>query len=162
MKKIEMDIQRQSCKGTGVYVGRAERDGAAIVCYKCKGTGKVHYEFEYEEFTGLKERDGVERVYKGGYGFAIAPRKLDFDGIGTVDMQKEGVSYDEFKKGKMPEHIKQLACPMLADQGACQKIKGFLKECERIDGKSLWGRGILSCKNQSNKLDCWKRFEEVK
>lgn len=161
MKKIEMDIQCQSCKGTGVYVGMAERDGAAVVCHTCKGNGKYKYKFEYEEFDGLKKREDVTRVFKQSYGFVIAPRKLDFKNIGEIDMTKEGVSYDDFTKGAMPSHIKNLACPMLADQSACHSIKGFTDDCDKLDGGCLLGRMLTSCKNQQNKLDCWKRFEQA-
>ena len=158
MPKIEMTIQCQSCKGTGVYVGMAERDGAAVVCQNCKGTGKYNYKFEYEDFTGLKTRDDVTRVYKQSYGFIIAPKVLDFKGHGEIDMQKEGVSYSEFIAGNMPEHTKQLACPMLADQAACHRIKGFVEECERLDGRCLLGRSLSSCGNQPQKDSCWERF----
>ena len=159
MKKIEMVIQCQSCKGTGVYVGMAERGGAAVVCHTCRGTGKYNYKFEYEEFTELKEKDGVKRVYKQSYGYVIAPGKLDFKKIGEIDMDYEGVSYKSFRSGKMPEHIKSLACPMLADQGACHSIKGFVGECENLDGAGLLGRQLSRCNNQPKKLACWQRFE---
>lgn len=31
-------IECQACKGTGLYKGMAERDGAAVVCSHCHGT----------------------------------------------------------------------------------------------------------------------------
>lgn len=159
MKKIEMVIQCQSYKGTGVYVGMAERDGAAVVCHTCKGTGAYNYKFEYEDFTGLKQRNDVSRVFKQSYGFVIAPRKLEFKNIGEIDMTEEGVSYKDFQNGAMPKHVKKLACPMQADQSSCHNIKGFVNECERLDGDMLLGRMLTQCKNKQNKLDCWKRFE---
>jgi len=74
-------------------------------------------------------------------------------------MDKEGVSYEEFLEGKMPEHIEQLGCPMMADQGACHKIKGFVQKCQEIHGEYI---GLLSkCKNQPNKAECWKRFKDA-
>jgi hypothetical protein len=160
MKRIEKDIKCKSCNGTGVYVGMAERDGAAVVCHSCKGTGKQHYVFEYEEFTGIQKRDDVSRVYKQSYGFVIAPRELNFEGIGTINMAYEGVSYEDFINGKMPEHTKQMVCPLLADQGACHKIPGFIDKCDELNGKPLLGCLISDCKNQINKLDCWERFNK--
>ena len=38
---IEFDCECESCKGTGLYVGMAEREGSAVVCHTCKGTGKT-------------------------------------------------------------------------------------------------------------------------
>ena len=160
MKKIEMEIQCKSCSGTGVYVGMAEREGAAVVCSSCNGTGKYWYEFEYEEFTGRKTKDGVTRVYKSSCGFCIAPKKIFFQGIGEVDLSEEGIDYGAFLAGSMPEHIKSLVCPMLADQGACHSIRGFVDECDRLDGQgSLIGRHLSRCAYQRNKSACWERFE---
>lgn len=162
MKKIEKIIQCQSCEGTGIYVGVGERDGAAVVCNVCKGTGKYTYIFEYEEFTGLKSREDVTRVYKKTYGFVIAPRQLIFKDIGEIDMASEGVTYHDFKNGHMPGHIKQLVCPMFADQAACHKIEGFVSGCEQLDPNILFGKLLSQCTNQINKLDCWKRFKQTK
>lgn len=161
MKTIEMEIQCKSCDGTGVYVGMCERGGAAVVCKTCKGTGKQHFKFEYEEFTGLKSRDDVIRVYADSYGYYIAPKDVSFGAaIGKIDLRKEGVSYADFKNGVMPEHIKTLVCPMLADQGACHDIKGFVNMCEKLHGGCLWGVSLAKCKNQPNKADCWERFNQ--
>ncbi len=162
MKKIEMKIQCPACKGTGVYVGMAERDGAAVVCHKCKGTGEYNYIYEYEGFTGKKVKEGVKRVYKSGYGFVIAPTPLNFKGIGLVDMSSEGVDYQEFVKGLLPEHTKKLACPMLANQGACHNISGFVDDCERLHGGLIIGMSLSKCNNQKNKLECWQRFNNAR
>jgi len=110
-------------EGSGVYVGMGERGEAAVVCYNCNGSGKYNYKFEYNEFPGLKKKKNVKRVYKDGYGYVISPEVIDFKDIGEIDMSKEGVSYEDFVKGIKPDHIKNLACPMIADQGGCHKIK---------------------------------------
>lgn len=134
-----MVIECKSCEGTGVYVGMAERNGAAVICTTCNGTGKYNYKFEYNEFTGLKTRENVTRVYKSGYGYVISPTQITFEKHGEIDMSKEGVSYEEFLSGKTPNHIKQLICPMVANQSACHDIKSFVDECERLHGGSMLG-----------------------
>lgn len=158
--KIKLDIECQSCRGTGVYVGIAEKDGAAVVCYTCKGTGCEKYSFTYEPFKGRKERKGVSRVYKNTYGFCIAPKvlTLQIGGDVQIDFSKEGVSYQEFLKGKMPEHIKTFACPMMADQSACHNKKGFVDICHE-KGMS-YGGFISKCSYQHNKKECWERFKK--
>jgi len=160
MKKIELKIQCRSCGGTGIYVGIGERDGAAIVCHTCNGTGCEDYYFEYTPFTKRKKKEGIKRVYKDGMGYCIAPKLLVFKGVGTIDMAKEGVSYAEFLEGKMPEHIKTLGCPMQADQGTCHEIKGFIEECDKLNGGYL--NMIADCKNHPNKAECWDRFDKQK
>ena len=156
MKKIILKIECQSCGGTGVYVGMGEKDGAGVICNTCKGTGCQDYSFEYKPFVGRKRKNNIKRVYISGYGYCIAPEKLTLANGVDVDFSKEGVSYAEFLEGKMPEHIKKIACPMLADQSACHKIEGFIDECNnRNDG---WIGCIPSCK-YPYKAECWDRFE---
>ena len=160
MKKIEMLIECPSCEGTGVYVGMAERAGAAVVCTKCKGTGEYLFTYTYNDFTGRKTREDVQRVYLSGYGYVIAPEVVNYKGAGEIDMSLEGVSYDEFLKGKMPQHIKKLGCPMMADQGACHNIEGFTDRCNSFnDG---WLSYIPRGANRPNAATCWKLFEEGK
>ena len=91
-------------------------------------------------------------------GYKIRLGKIDFsNGIGEIDMNKEGVSYTDFLAGKKPKHIRKLGCPMLADQGACQEIKGFVDKCIELHGG--WIGELTKCKNQNNKEQCWERFE---
>lgn len=154
MKKIEMLIECPACEGTGVYSGIGESKDCAVVCYNCGGSGKYNYSYSYNEFTGRKTREGINRVYLNGYGYKIGTGKINFSGVGEIDMDKEGVSYEEFLDGKMPWHIKKLVCPMLADQGACHKIDGFVDRCNSFnDG---WLGNIRECKNKDNKSECWE------
>jgi len=151
MTKIELDIECKACGGTGIYVGLAERNGAAVVCYTCGGTGKQKYVFEYTPFTSQQFAADVKRVYASGMGYVITPDKLDFENIGEIDMSQEGVSYAEFREGCMPFHVEDLGCPMLADQCACHKIEGFTEQCPM-------GRLLTSCEQYSDKAKCWERF----
>jgi hypothetical protein len=159
MKSIDMMIECPSCKGTGVYSGMGENKNVAVVCYKCKGTGQFHYTYSYNEFTGRNKITGIDRVYLQGYGYKIGTGKINFSKIGEIDMDKEGVSYEEFLDGKIPQHIKKLACPMLADQSACHDIKGFTNKCNALNGGGYFSY-IPDCKYQCNKEECWKRFSE--
>ena len=158
MKRIEMDIQCPYCNGTGIYSGIGESNNVAVICNQCNGTGKYHYIYCYEEFTERKFSSGIERVYLKGYGYRIGTGKINFKDIGEIDMDKEGISYQEFLSGKMPTHIKKLACPMLADQAACHSIKGFTHICDELNHG--WLNYIPKCKNKHNSEECWKRFEE--
>lgn len=156
MKKIEMDIECSSCSGTGVYVGIGERGGAGVVCYHCKGTGKYHYSFSYNEFIGRKIRSDITRVYTSSYGYVIAPEKnININGK-NVDLSKEGVAYSDFCKGEMPKHSTAFGCPMLADQAACHEIHGFVDRCNKEHGQYL--SFIPQC-NCNDKTACWTIFK---
>jgi hypothetical protein len=159
MKQIKLKIKCQSCNGTGIYVGMGERDGAGVVCYTCKGTGCQNYKFEYEDFENRVKRDDIKRVFLTGYGYCIGTKPITLSNGVFVDFSKEGVSYQEFLEDKMPKHIKQMGCPMRADQGACHEIKGFVDRCDKIN--SGYVNHIPSCKC-SDKLYCWEIFENPK
>jgi hypothetical protein len=156
MNKIELEIECQSCGGTGVYSGMGEGKGAGVVCYVCEGTGAYDYVFEYSDFHGKNRKDGIDRVYKRNMGYMLSTGAINFKGVGEIDMDKEGVSYDDFFDGKMPEHIKQLGCPMRADQGECHDIEGFVDECNNMGLE--FGGIITDCKNYPKKHECWTRF----
>ena len=157
-RKIEIDIECPACGGTGVYVGLAEKKGAGVVCYKCGGTGCFHFLYRYNEFKGKKEIKGVDRVYLTGMGYVVGTGKINYEGVGEIDMDKEGVSYQEFLRGKTPRHIKKLGCPVLADQAACDEIKNFMKDCRTLNGG--WIFKTKRCKQYPNKHECWERFEK--
>ncbi len=157
METIKRNVECPACGGTGIYSGIAEGEGVGVVCYKCYGTGMFEYEYKYTPFTGRKHKSGIKRVYKSGSRFKLGLGKIDFDGAGVIDMDKEGISYDEFLIHKLPEYIKRLDCPMSANQGACHKVSGFVNCCNELNGG--WINLISSCKMQPKKADCWKRFD---
>jgi hypothetical protein len=127
------------------------------IIYLNNETGEYHHVFQYNEFTKRRKKDNVSRVYKSSMGYVIAPKVLEFDNQGTIDMTKEGVSYKEFLKGKLPEYIEGLGCPMQADQSMCHDVKGFVDKCMKLHGGYI---GVISkCKYQPNKAECWKRFK---
>jgi hypothetical protein len=131
-----------------------EGEGVGVVCSSCKGTG--HRAYAYEPFYGRKQAEGVKRVFLSGYGYQIGLGRIDFSGVGFVDMDREGVSYAEFVNGKMPTHIERMCCPLLADQGACHDKKGFVTGCHER-GCQIGG-SIHACKHQDRKRECWDRF----
>ncbi len=156
MKVINIDIECQTCEGTGLYSGMGEAKGASVICTRCKGTGCQKYHFEYDPFTERKIREDVKRVFITGYGYVVGVKPITLDNGVFVDFSKEGVSYEEFLNGKLPKHIKQMGCPMSADQSACHSIKGFTDKCNDLNGG--WVFYIPSCKCK-DKLKCWDRFE---
>ncbi len=62
-KSFEYECECGACDGTGLYVGMGERDGAAVVCSRCGGTGKQTNKIEYKTFDGKKERKGMNFSY---------------------------------------------------------------------------------------------------
>ena len=86
---MTVDTECEACNGTGLYSGRAEPEGVAVVCLRCTGTGC--FVFRYKPFKKRKGRKGIStvRVSRGAL---------------IVDCGPTGgsVTYEEFKKGEMP------------------------------------------------------------
>ncbi len=146
-KKIELKIVCQSCNGTGLYVGMAERDGAAVICTTCKGAGCQNYKFAYEDFVQRKARNGVVRVFKTSAGYIHSGK--DANG---VKFSQGGVSYDEWLKGQEPGPIKELYCPK---QWTSQSWNS--KTC---DEHCHAGCYIPKCSYRSEMAKCWAEYDQ--
>jgi hypothetical protein len=151
-KTIEFDQECQSCAGTGLYVGMAERDGAAVVCHTCKGSGKYHFRHSYNEFEGRKEKDGVERVYQANPGICIGKggrgKEYKLSDFG-------GMAYGDWKKGKKFStgmENRMSTCPAWFYQSADSSKKPEWSECE-------FG-SFSACSHFPNKAKCWQRFDK--
>lgn len=147
--KFEADIVCKSCGGTGLYVGMAERNGAAVICGSCNGTGCYHYSFEYKPFTERKIRGDVKRVFKGSFGYVHSAE--DTNGI---PFSKSGVGYLEWLGGKQPGPIKTLYCPLSWTGqewspkwcGDCMGFSGYISNCKKkLDGSMT---------------ECWDAYDE--
>ena len=150
-KTIEHDEKCQSCDGTGLYVGMAERGGAAVECHTCKGTGCHKFSYQYEDFTGREDRPGVVRVYKTNPGICIGTgnghRLEDFGGMPLEDW-KAGHPFGPGTENR------NFTCPCWWYQRADYKLKPDWEECNR----SL-GRSFSDCPHYANKAECWKRWD---
>ena len=145
----------EACGGTGLYQGRAERDGAFVVCYRCKGTGCQT--ITYEPFEARKREPRCRRVYLSGGGYCITDKDVTTEEGIKLPFSEAGVTYEEWQAGKKPDHIRFLTCPMRMDQGACHRRKGFVDRCQEIHGG--WFSDISTCRGQAQKDRCWERFD---
>ena len=146
-QKKEWDQQCKSCGGTGLYVGMAERSGAAVVCNKCHGSGSQHVIEEYLRFQGRRHRQGVTRVYQTSAGIILDPTMMD-----------GGVSYDKWKmdgaSARRPgTEIRQYTCPAWWYQSADSSKKPDWVECNKV-----WGR-FDQCPSFTEKSKCWERWD---
>ena len=150
MKKIvEHDEVCESCGGTGLYVGMAERDGAAVVCDTCKGSGCFHFAHEYTPFEHRKDRRGVRRVFQTNPGICIG------EGNGHTLEEFGGMPTKEWEQGlpfKRGMENRKYTCPCWWYQSANYKLKPDWKECQVFGSFS-------SCKHFSSKEKCWARFD---
>ena len=156
---IEFDCECESCKGTGVYVGVAERNGSAIVCYDCKGTGKAHCKVTYRDFEGRRKAASVKWVVQANPGIVI--------GIGGTRNEKTEYELSDF--GGMPysqwledvpfprgSEMRRFTCPAWWYQSA---------DCNK---KPDWSTGEVvcrgigsfsSCDHFCEKEKCWVRWD---
>ena len=146
---IEYDEQCKSCAGSGLYVGFAERDGAAVVCHTCHGTGKHHVKIEYDDFQGRQLRDDVERVYETNPGICLGK------GNGHKLSDFGGMPYDSWLMN-LPSGVgrenRKYTCPAWWYQSANYKMKPKWEECV-VNG------AFSGCAHFDNKDRCWQRFD---
>lgn len=147
--KIELDVACEACKATGLYVGIAERDGAAVVCCRCRGTGKRHHVFEYDDFEGRQPCHQVRRVFEINPGVCIGMGNghllEDFGGIPVRDWEQD----KPFPAGS---ENRRFTCPAWWYQTANYKLKPQWQECH-------WGT-FSSCSSFPNKERCWERWDK--
>jgi len=155
MKEFKVDEVCKSCGGTGLYQGMAEKDGAAVVCHTCNGTGCHTFSHRYEEFIQRKEKQGIQRVYQTNPGFVIGSGKTkegkefslkDFGGI----PYKEWVFGLPFPKGS---EMRNYSCPAWWYQGVDSDKKPKWNEC-------IGAGAFSSCKQFENKDKCWNKWDK--
>ena len=147
-KVIEWVQRCLGCDGTGLYIGRAERDGVAVVCRECRGTGKRECRIEYEEFVGRERRPNVERVVQVNPGVRMGEVNGSTAWVG-------GMTYEDWLAGKpfvpgmeMREHT----CPAEWYQSANYALKPQWDWCS-----GFWG--FPNCRHFVTKSFCWRQWD---
>jgi hypothetical protein len=149
---VEYDCACEACKATGLYVGMAERDGFAVVCHTCKGTGKKHVRYEYDDFDGRQFREKVKRVLQSNPGICCGT------GNGHKLTDFGGLPYGEWLEGQpftTGTEMRQFTCPAWWYQGADYKKKPDWEECNQS-----WGRRFSDCSHFCTKSKCWERWDK--
>jgi hypothetical protein len=145
---IEWFEKCQKCKGTGLYKGMGERDGIAVVCHNCNGTGKKYQKHEYEEFTEREICPGVERVIQTNPGICVGAKNEKDDTFG-------GMTYKEWLAGKafaVGMEMRLYTCPAWWYQIANYDLK------PRWDSCIVCGM-FSGCQYFENKAACWERWD---
>jgi len=157
MSTLRIERQCVSCHGTGLYCGFAEKNGAAVVCHTCKGSGKEVIEIDNTAFTGRTERKGVKRVFQHNPGF----------GIGTGNNQEGrsyrledfgGIPYADWAAGKPfgpGTEMRQFVCPHWWFQSVDYDRKPNWPECDEMGCGSF-----RNCPHFENKDRCWSRYDQ--
>lgn len=161
------EAQCEDCKGTGIYVGIAERGGAGVICWRCKGTGSIKVRVTFKKFNGRGIREGIKRVFHPSSYVLKADDSDTTDKNGkpvTFHYSRYGATYEEWLKGKDPTPMEELECPYEhTKQGLQSKdVNGLYKT--RCSNADLLGRYISHCKFHNHKAKCWKIYkgEETK
>lgn len=147
----EWDQECAACHGTGLYVGMGERNGMAVVCHACKGTGQTHQRHEYNEFTGRnKPPEEVKRVLAANPGIMTAAEER-FGGVPISEWLVNPKSVQQ--RGK---EMRQFTCPAWWYQSADYTKKPQWDDAERKCG---WGM-FSECRHFADKAGCWTKFDK--
>ncbi len=148
---IRIKHQCESCDGTGLYVGMAERDGAAVVCSSCKGKG--WQESVFQPFTVRKKKPGVRRVFQVNVGIVIGENeKVKLEDFGGMPI-KNWLAGEPFGRGT---EMRKYSCPKWWAQSTEHSSVKW-KECD-----TFLGRMFSDCGFFKNKADCWERWDSEK
>lgn len=151
--KIEFDQECKDCKGTGLYIGFAEKDGFAVVCHTCKGTGCKHVVFEYDDFEGKKKRNNVVQIVETNPGIGLGVNdELTYESFG-------GMSYKDWFEGKpFPKNseMRKFTCPAWWYQSVdYDKKPKWCYDIHRFVCGTFSGCSGFNCKEK-----CWERFDK--
>jgi len=133
------------CKGTGIYVGIGEKDGAGIVCHDCKGTGKKEIVMEWENFEGKQIRQDIKRVYECNPGICV-----------NASSEFGGMPYENWLIGEpfpLGSENRKYICPAWWYQSVKNELRPHWGECI--------GCGSFSnCPSFAQKEKCWQRWDK--
>lgn len=148
---LEYDQKCKFCEGTGLYIGLAERDGAAVVCHTCEGTGCQHVKTEYDDFTVRLPHRTAKHVVQVNPGICIGAGKEAEYKLSDFG----GMSYQDWLNGKVFEQgmeNRKFTCPAWWYQSANYELKPDWDDC--------CGVGCFSgCEHFTAKNKCWERFD---
>lgn len=150
MKKT-VEIECNACHGTGLYQGYGERHGAAVICCKCNGLGKV--DFSYTEFEGRKEMPGVTRVFKPVPFFPQSGIDETTKDGSVLHFSRFGVSYEEWKNGSEPLPMEELYCPYEYNGRKTYPCSRCKEGCMSSVGEK--------CHFYSDKAKCWEEWHKT-
>jgi hypothetical protein len=156
--EIKGKVPCDRCDGTGLYIGMAEKDGAAVVCYNCDGKGYTDIKEKFEPFVNRKNRKDVNRVYDTAGGYVISSKDVKTEEGLVIKFSEAGCTYKEWVAGETPKPIEDLMCPYQHTNQNLQSedVNNLYKNyCEKYLG---WGGYISKCKNRKNMCKCWEIY----
>lgn len=151
------EVECNSCGGTGLYCGMAERKGAAVVCVHCNGTGKVRVRQTFKKFVTRKKRQGVKRVFETAGGYVIAADDVTTKEGETIHFSRYGVEYKDWLKGEAPKPLEDLHCPYQHTGQGLQS--NDVNDLYKTRCSKYLGCGMISeCKCRKDMAKCWKIY----
>ena len=149
--RIEWVEQCQSCYGTGLYSGFGERDGAAVQCHTCDGTGRVERSHQYEEFMGRRRVSNIRSVYAASPGIVLAPDVVPGGALYVEWFENPAIVLERGRETR--EHT----CPAWWCQSVSSaSMPNRWDECEGIGGR------FSDCRHFGDKAACWARYDREK
>ena len=137
------------CGGYGVIINNFTKDGSALHCENCDGTGSV--ERVIETFTERKNYDQIHRVFLTNLGITIQ----DYPDLPVED--QGGVSYEQWQSigkdcfGKGTE-LEKRTCPKMW----YSQINSTIEPPNYIDCVE---NKFRSCPKWRTRADCWTTFK---
>ena len=133
----------RNCRGSGLHQGYAERNGVAVVCRDCGGSGARAQ--SYTPFAERRDREGVLSVMSHNPGVSLGDTTM-------------GVPYSEWRDDPMAvarpgSENRAETCPAWWYQGSRAGVKPDWAECNSA-------YRFPTCRFFPTKSKCWERFDQ--
>ena len=103
-QRFSAETECEFCRGTGLAYTPNVRDGAALVCRDCQGTGRRVIVIDFRRWRGRQERTDVNRVYAVAVGHVV-----DDETDGGVSIEEWRADPDSvYRRGN---EIRSMYCP---------------------------------------------------
>ncbi len=149
MSSTTINVFCSVCNGYGVIINQFTKDGSALHCENCNGTGSI--ERTIETFSERKVYDNIHRVFLTNLGTTIQDYpELPVEDQGGVSYEQwQTIGKDIFAKGT---ELEKRTCPKMWYSMVNSSIKApAYDDC--VENK------FRSCAKWRTRSECWTTFK---
>lgn len=150
---VSWNQECRSCKGTGLYVGMAERDGAAVVCGTCKGKGERRETHRFNRSSEMKFPEGVTHVWGTNPGIVLSGLHTNVltGGVPLADhLANPNLVFE------LGNELRSHVCPAWWLQSASGAVTPELGQKCSAACVTQFSR----CRHYGEKAECWKLYDD--
>ena len=142
---IRWSEQCKACNGSGLYSGRHEATGIAVVCGECKGEGGSERSATYTPLVTRFPRRDIERVFECNPGVELTAES-------TGGVEADDWEDDPESTRQAGAEAREQVCPAWWYLWADHQRQPTWPECNSV-------QKFRDCPLFNEKAECWNRFD---